>query len=537
MALELRAAPFAGVIPERGEVLAVAVVSQNLPYRLVGRYLMLEPFAAGGMATVSLGRLVGEGGFSRTVAIKRLFPQFAQDHDFVAMFLDEARILSRIRHHHVVAPLDVLVLDSELFIVMEYVHGMALSQLCQAQNAPIPPSIASAIMIQVLLGLHAVHEATGENGEALNIIHRDISPPNVLVDEEGIARIIDFGIAKAGWRTQMTAVGHLKGKLGYMAPEYIRQGPTDRRVDVYTSGIVLWELLTGRRLFPALDPAAVFHAILSGDIAPPSAHVPGLPAALDAIALRALAPNPSQRFESAREMAAALERAVPPAGALEVGTWVGQLVGQDLRNRAARIAQLESVQLGQLELAPRTSSPDSYAPQRNSFPPLETQTTLRPPSTTPSDQPLVSSTDAAARPPRRRRVWFAVLAVVAGSTLGIWLGLRAWPALTLSKAQGQPRVGAIRIGSTLPAAEPERRSNRSGTPSAAAPSAAPDSSPTASSASKQPQPKTRPITAPPSVLPGAPSKAKAPKASRPNPCAVPYTVDAKGVKRFKPECF
>jgi len=325
--------------------------------RLIGRYLLCDVIASGGMATVHLGRLVGSEGFSRTVAIKQLHQHFARSQEFVTMFLDEARILSRIRHPHVVAPLDVIVLEGELFIVMEYVHGASLAELLDACCGPIPPRIASAIVGQTLLGLHAAHEATSEGGEPLSIVHRDISPHNILVGGDGIARVVDFGIAKAESRARTTGDGSLKGKLGYMAPEQLRSHPIDRRTDLFTCGTVLWEALTGERLYAADSIPALFDKLENTTIRSPSELIAELPPELDNVVRRALALHPAERVATAREMALELERAVAPASTLEVSEWVDTLVGPLLRERAERIYDLESVDIGTLTLTRALSSP------------------------------------------------------------------------------------------------------------------------------------------------------------------------------------
>src|ERR1700709_2034653 len=194
------------------------VTDSNL--RVVGRYALYGAIAAGGMATVHLGRLLGPVGFSRTVAIKRLHAQFASDPEFVSMFLDEARLAARIRHPHVVPTLDVVALSGELFLVMDYVHGVSLSKLLREVNMkhiPMPIDIVASVLVGALRGLHAAQSAVSERGLPLGIVHRDVSPQNVIVGSDGLARVLDFGVAKASWRIQTTRDGQVKGKLSYMA--------------------------------------------------------------------------------------------------------------------------------------------------------------------------------------------------------------------------------------------------------------------------------------------------------------------------------
>jgi serine/threonine-protein kinase len=313
--------------------------------RNLGRYRLYGELAAGGMATVHLARQIGSGGFSKMVAIKRLHPQFAKLDQFIDMFFAEARLAARIRHPNVVPPLDVLRVEDEIFLVMEYVEGDSLSRLlkaCIVRQEKIPFHVAVSIASGVLRGLHAAHEAKSDKGEPLEIIHRDVSPQNVLVGVDGNARVIDFGIAKASDSVEVTEAGTLKGKLAYMAPELLTGARITRRADVYAASVVLWESLTAQRLFDADSQSAVLANVLHRQIEPPSVFLADLPPALDAVVMKGLARNPEDRFATAREMAVALEEAYPPAGPAVVGEWVESIAEISLTHRGKRVAFIEA---------------------------------------------------------------------------------------------------------------------------------------------------------------------------------------------------
>lgn len=311
--------------------------------RAVGRYVLYDEIASGGMAAVHFGRLTGPAGFTRPVAMKRLHPQFANDPEFVKMFLDEARLSARIRHPNVVATLDVIVED-EIFLVMEYVPGESLAQLArvaQQHCEPIDPLITVGIVSAMLRGLHAAHETNDDQGAPLGLVHRDVSPQNTIVGTDGITRLIDFGIAKAIGRMQSTREGQLKGKLGYMAPEQVLGEPVTRRTDVYSASVILWETLTARRLFQAENEAKVLSKILSDEVPAPSTIAADLPRSFDNVVLRGLHRDPAKRYESAREMAAHLEACAGVASPSEIANWVERIAGEELRERQARIESIE----------------------------------------------------------------------------------------------------------------------------------------------------------------------------------------------------
>jgi eukaryotic-like serine/threonine-protein kinase len=317
------------------------------PSRVVGRYSIYDEIGSGGMASVHIGRLCGAVGFSRMVAIKYLHPHFARDSEFISMFLDEARLVSRIQHPNVAAPLDVVLIEEseELFLVMEYIHGQTLARMFKSaasMHVSVPPALGATIMSGALHGLHAAHEAADEFGAPLNIVHRDVSPHNIMVGTDGVPKVLDFGVAKAVSRIQSTQQGQVKGKVAYMAPEQMSRGPVDRRADIFAAGIVLWEALTLQRLFEADNPAEAVSMVLSAPIAPPSSKNPNVSAALDSVALKALCRDARQRFQTAREFAEAIEEAIRISTARRVGEWVVYLGGEDLARNSERLAAIES---------------------------------------------------------------------------------------------------------------------------------------------------------------------------------------------------
>ncbi len=327
-----RAANAAQVDTEREDVTA--------PVRL-GRYALFTRLASGGMGSVHLGRLLGEGGFSRTVAIKRLHPHLVDQPAFAEMMIDEARMAARIHHPNVGATLDVVFDDEELLLVLEYVHGVTLHELMRRSKAAVPTAIVASVVAGVLHGLHAAHEARTETGDPMNLVHRDVSPSNVIVGKDGTARLIDFGVAKAVGRLHATKQGALKGKFTYMAPEQITSDPVDRRTDVFAAGIVLWEMLTGDRL---RGPNTGLMEAARGGGPAPSSRVPGLDPRWDAIVLRALSPKPEDRFATAAEMARAVE-AMGVATTSEVAAWVDGLAHDELERTAETVRAIERASL------------------------------------------------------------------------------------------------------------------------------------------------------------------------------------------------
>ncbi|HJL02976.1 MAG TPA: serine/threonine-protein kinase [Polyangiaceae bacterium LLY-WYZ-15_(1-7)] len=312
------------------------LAASQAPSRLrLGRYETFFRIASGGMAEVHAARMIGEAGFQKVVAIKRMLPTLAQSERFVEMFLDEARIAAAIESPHVVQTLDLgKAEDGSLYIVMELVVGASVGKLlAEAARAQEPwdPRVAMGIVAQAARGLHDAHEATTPLGDRLDLVHRDVSPQNILVRRSGRVQITDFGVAKAMHRATHTRTGETKGKLSYFAPEQARAGAVDRRTDIFALGIVAWELLAGRRLFRSDNPLDTLRRVTEEPIPRPTALRLDLPAELDAIVMRCLERDPAARFQTARELAEAIEGATPaPASREEVAELVERLVGDSL---------------------------------------------------------------------------------------------------------------------------------------------------------------------------------------------------------------
>ena len=527
--------------------------------RVVGRYALYGEIAAGGMATVHFGRLVGAVGFSRTVAIKRLHAQYAKDPDFVTMFLDEARLAARIQHPNVVSTLDVVPLDDEVFLVMEYVHGEALSKLIRAARRNgelVPPRIAVAILAGALHGLHAAHEAKSERGEPLNIVHRDVSPQNVLVGTDGSARVLDFGVAKAAARVTSTRDGQMKGKVSYMAPEQLRGRGVDRRTDVFAAGVVLWETLTGRRLFDGDDPGEILTKLLEAVVPAPSSVEPSVPAHLDALVMRALDRNIDNRWTSAREFAIALEHAGPIAMAREVGEWAERVGEETIGKRARQVAEIESGSvafLRSVEPVPVSSpshvSQPSYpvpvsAPHAQPFAPVPTSWPAGQqgePTTSPSQvshvtgisQPSMATSgsglSAVAMPPRRKGLYAALVGVAAAMAVGVVvLGGVLITRKKTSDVEGLPAEPSPQTTVSAAASPKPDPSPVVVAPPVVSIGELPSAEPTASAKAPSPKPPTG----------GGWKKPAGGGATKPpaDNCDPPFVIDKNGVRRVKPGC-
>ena len=313
---------------------------------LGGRYALGPPVAAGGAATVHLGRMATDTGFARIVAIKRLhvrgFDEIAEE----GGLYEEARILSRIRHPNVVPIVDLVRADQQLLLVMDYVLGQSVARLVFGQRGgAVEPTIAVGVAQGVLSALHAAHTASDPQGQRLGIVHRDVSPENILVGQDGLPRLLDFGIAKGKDSAESTRAGQLKGKMNYLPPEVVMGQPASVQADVYAAAVVLWEMLTGRRLFEVRRGEAqvdVLPDILQKEVLPPSRYAEGVSAELDAVVLTGLHRDLSARYPSATAFMDALDAVVEPATAKALSQWVWQRADEALEDRAAQMIAFES---------------------------------------------------------------------------------------------------------------------------------------------------------------------------------------------------
>ena len=300
----------------------------------VGRYEVISHLATGGMAQIFLARQSGLGAFERHVVLKTILRERASDERFVTMFLDEAKLAATLNHQNVAQVYEVDQADGAYFMAMEYVHGenaRAILETTIRRGWTIPLELALMIVSGAAAGLHHAHERRGKGGQPLNIVHRDISPANIMVGYDGSVKVLDFGIAKAEERATKTVGGMIKGKYGYMSPEQCKGKPIDRRSDIFALGICLYELTTLRRAFKGNDDFETMKRIVAGDVIMPSVAVSGYPRELEAIILTALASDPNARFQTAQEMIEAIDafsvRAKLTGSNTALGRFMVQLFG------------------------------------------------------------------------------------------------------------------------------------------------------------------------------------------------------------------
>jgi TonB family protein len=320
----------------------------------LGRYVVLKHLASGGMADVLLGRTDGIEGFERHVVLKRIRPEHARDQRFIRMFLDEARVAANLHHQHIVQVHDVGESAGEYFIAMEYIHGEDVRTIlsnASKSRAHVPLGYAIAVVSAAAAGLHYAHERHGPDKRPLGIVHRDISPSNILVGYDGSIKVVDFGIAKAAMR-QETRSGSLKGKVSYMSPEQCRSDQIDRRSDVYSLGVVLYELCTTTRLFKGENDYLVMDQIVNGRVSLPQVRRPDLPNELSTIIMRAIAVDPDRRYFTADELRVALDQFASRAGLTASTSALGVYMRKQFGERPEPWLELGSHLVGSLDEVP-----------------------------------------------------------------------------------------------------------------------------------------------------------------------------------------
>lgn len=305
--------------------------------RQFGRYRLLYRIASGGMANLYLARLASGERFEKLVAIKRVHHHLAQEEEFIHMLIDEARIAAQITHPNVAQVTDFGETPAH-YIAMEYVDGESLVSVMRHAQPSLP--VCAKLIADAAGGLHAAHDLVGRDGAPLNVVHRDVSPQNLLVSYDGAMKVVDFGVARARGNLQQTASGTLKGKLAYMSPEQISLKPIDRRSDIFSLGIVLYEITTRYRLFKAPNEAATISKILEGDVAPPTRFVAGYPADLERIVMRCLAREPAARYATAAAVQADLEAFIFGTGAPVVSGTIAETMHSAFVERIAEKRRL-----------------------------------------------------------------------------------------------------------------------------------------------------------------------------------------------------
>jgi serine/threonine-protein kinase len=425
----------------------------------IGRYDLLLPIASGGMATVYLATTRGPMGFEAEVALKLTHPHLVESTEFSADLLEEAKLAVRIRHRNVAAVIDADVDPLGVYLVMEYVEGDTLSGL--TKSTPLMPKrMALRVLLDALAGLHAAHELQGEHGEKLNVVHRDFTPHNILVGTDGVARLTDFGVAKAASRLGHTRTGFIKGKIGYMSPEQAKGAPLDRRCDVWAAGVIAWELLAGRRLFTTEDDVATLLKVVTEE--PPRLRTidPTIHPDVEEAVAAALDRNLETRCPSAQAFARRLGVACRPHVGLaepeEVAEWIAFVVGPRLEARRedarARRSQIASeamatsgaapvarpvVEEASAKTAPALGEPtvrEVPAQRTLAAPTVKMEPRAPAPVARSTDEPTrtdTSSVVSRAPPPRRGSLRTRVIAIGAATSAAVLVALFAgWRAMT-----------------------------------------------------------------------------------------------------------
>lgn len=453
------------------------------PLDVAGRYVLGEVIGEGGMARVRLGVLVGASGFRRLVAMKQATTG-ADDPKARLALAEEARLASRISHLNVVAVYEVLEAGGDVMIVMEWIHGVSLAQLLFGEGPPLPLPAAAGIVVDMLRGLSAAHEARVDAGAIAPILHRDVSPENVLVGQDGVSRLTDFGIARHLGTEHHTRTGRVRGKAGYLAPELLRGEPATVQSDLYSAAVVAWEAFAGRRLYTSKNPAKLWMDVMNAREAPSLRSVrDDVPPELDELLREALARDPASRPKSAQAFVARLEAIVVPASQARIGEVVATLASAELERRADLARALEHV------VVPADAAPTQ----------------------------LFSSIASEPRePPARAPLPVALTLAIAAAVIGLGLAVSGLVGSSPAATRTEPPA----MSSSPPPSSPVASAAQDNPPAASGP---------ASSVDDRAHAAPRVRTPPPSR-----SAALAPKAS--SSCDPPYDVDESGHRHYRLDC-
>ncbi|HET6611509.1 MAG TPA: serine/threonine-protein kinase, partial [Kofleriaceae bacterium] len=393
-------------------------MKQPIPF---GKYYLLERINVGGMAEVFRAKAYGVEGFERLVAVKRILPNIAEDKEFIKMFIDEAKIAVQLNHANIAQIFDLGMVDTHYYIALEHIHGRDLRAIydrCHDGGAPMPVAQACFVVMKVCEGLDYAHNKRDASGRELGLVHRDVSPQNMLVSFDGEVKLIDFGIAKAAGKGSKTQAGILKGKFGYMSPEQVRGLPIDRRSDVFSCGIVLYELLTGERLFQGESDFSTLEKVRNVEILPPSTYNRKIPDELERIVLKALARDVEDRYQNAIDLHDELQAFVYTAGEFysrkDLSTWMKATFAKEIEAESARLDELS-----------RTPAPErlgARARPPTGAPEMSPRATLAmPPAAKPPKPPPMPPPPGRGRPPSGEQV-----AVAAAAANGAHKGGLEW---------------------------------------------------------------------------------------------------------------
>jgi serine/threonine protein kinase len=438
---------------------------------ILGKYRLIAELGHGGMAEVYLAVVQGPAGFNKLVVIKQIRPQLATDPEFLSMFLDEARLAARLSHPNVVQTNEVGQEGDRYFIAMEYLEGQPLNRVLHriGRDGGLTLAMHLRIIIDMLVGLHHAHELTDFDSTPLNVVHRDVTPHNVFVTYDGQVKVVDFGIAKAMNSSAETRLGVVKGKVAYMAPEQARGERVDRRADIFSAGVMLWEAATGRRLWKGIPDLTVLHRLINGDIPSPRDIDPEVPEALENIVMKSLALRREDRYSTSVELATAIEEMLDQMNDKTSLREVGKLVAKHFEENRTKIKGIVETQLKVVKSLPTTefqaislptldnpgggsSGPMSQVDptastgetRKTSVPEINRAATSSPTSLTASTAAMHSGSQPSA-PPKRGGILGAIALIAAAAVgAGIWFATRT-PTPPTTTATNPPPAGQIEI--------------------------------------------------------------------------------------------